>query len=178
MEGVNQEHIYFIVQSKCVKKFCDDKENCFRQSLLHAIGDCTIPHQGRFCCDLCGDPQFSNAKLCFERYAISTTAKRGRRTAIWDSKKSLQDTLKKIMIDARRQYIQQHPNFLMLGENFVCPDSVIDSVCKQSKFVEYPGDLDDIFGLRPELRPIFYKTIIDVLQNSPVEPKRRKVSHR
>ena len=59
----------------------------------------------------------------------------------------------------------------------MCPDSVIDSVCKHSKFVECPGDLDDIFGLRPDLRPTFYKIIIEVLQNSPAEPKRREVSH-
>ena len=145
---------------------------------MRAIGDCTITHQGRFCCDLCGEPQFSNAKLCFERYAISAIAKRGRRTAVWDSNQSLQDILKQRIIDARRQYILEHPSFLMIGESVVCPDSVIDSVCKQSKFVKSPGDLDDMFGLRPELRPIFYKIIIDVLQNSPVEPKRRKVSHR
>jgi hypothetical protein len=145
---------------------------------LRAIGDCTITHQGRFCCGLCGDLQFSNTKLCFERYAISAVAKKGRRTAVWDLRQSLQDVLKKRMIDARRQYIQQYSIFFMLGENFVCPDSVIDFVCKQSKFVEYPGDLDDIFGLRPELRPTFYKIIIDVLQNSPVASKRRKVSHR
>ena len=66
---------------------------------------------------------------------------------------------------------------MMLGESFVCPDSVIESICKQSKFTEYPGDLDDIFGLRPDLRPTFYK-ITDVLQNSPIEQERRKVSHR
>ena len=56
----------------------------------------------------------------------------------------------------------------------MCPDSVIDSVCKQSKFVEYPGDLDDIFGLHPDLWPTFYKIIVEVLQNSPSEPKRRR----
>ena len=67
---------------------------------------------------------------------------------------------------------------MMLGESFVCPDSVIESTCKQSKFIEYPGDLDDIFGLHPDLRPTFYKIIIDVLQNSPIEPKRQKVPHR
>ena len=57
----------------------------------------------------------------------------------------------------------------------LCPDSVIDSVCKQSKFVKSPGDLDDTFGLYPKLQPIFYRIIIDVLQNSPVEPEAKGV---
>ena len=127
MEVVNQGHICFIVQSKRIStlklKFCNGKEN-------H-----TTTHEGRFCCNLCDVPQFSNAKLCFERYAVSDGAKRGRCTAVWDLKQSLQDVLKKKLVDARKQYIQQHPSFMMLGENFMCPDSVIDSVCKQSKFV-------------------------------------------
>ena len=45
----------------------------------------------------------------------------------------------------------------MLGEGFVCPDCVVDAVCKQSKFVKDKEDLEDIFGLRPELRSIFLK---------------------
>ena len=182
MEAVNQGHIFFIVQSKRIsmlklRNFVMAKKIAF-VILLRAIGDYATTHQGRFCCGLCGDPQFSNAKLSFERYAISDGTKRRRCTAVWDLKQSSQDVLKKKLIDARKRYIQEHPSFMMLGENFVCPDSVIESICKQSKFIEYPGDLDDIFGLRPDLRPTFYKIIIDVLQNSPIEPKRRKVSHR
>ena len=88
-------------------------------TVLRAIGDYTTTHGGRFCCSLCGVPQFGNAKLSFERYAVSDGAKRGRHTAVWDLKPILAKSLKKI--DAMKQYIQQHPSFMMLGESFVCP---------------------------------------------------------
>ena len=62
--------------------------------------------------------------------------------------------------------MKSHPVFLLFGPDSVCSDSLIDHICSQAKFVKVEDDLS-FFALRPELRPLFFRIIIDVLSELP-----------
>lgn len=62
----------------------------------------------------------------------------------------------------RANYITNHPALAILGVQLVCPDSVIDSICSNVKFVSVASDMDR-FCLRRELKPIFYNVIMAAL---------------
>ena len=64
--------------------------------------------------------------------------------------------------------------FATIGEKAVCPNCVIDKLCKEARFIRTKEDISDIVGLRPELQETFLRVILDVLSVHPISSKRRR----
>ena len=70
--------------------------------------------------------------------------------------------------------MHDHPVFATIGEQAVCPNCVIDNICKEARFISTKEDISNIFGSRPELQDTFLSVILDVLSVSPISRKRHK----
>ena len=67
-----------------------------------------------------------------------------------------------------------HPMFAMIGETAVCPNCIVDKICKEARFIQTKEDISNIVGLRPELQDTFLPVILDVLSLNPISRKRRR----
>ena len=67
-----------------------------------------------------------------------------------------------------------HPMFAMISETAVCPNCIIDKICKEARFIWTKEDISisNIVGLRPELQDTFLTVILDVLSLNPISIKR------
>lgn len=70
--------------------------------------------------------------------------------------KTLESELVSGLLNERENYMQEHLSFRMIGPEFVCPLSVIYSICSQARFIHTVDDLREHFGLRPDLRERFF----------------------
>jgi hypothetical protein len=85
---------------------------------------------------------------------------------------SLGRNLKDRLLQERRRYIQDHPAFFFLER--LCPNCVIEDICKESKFINTKEDMSSIYGIRPEVSDKFLNVILDVLTSSPASNKSRR----
>ena len=58
--------------------------------------------------------------------------------------------------------MRDHPAYLFLGENAVCPDCVIHKISKNSRFIN------------SKLVDLFFNALLDVLSCSPICRKRQR----
>ena len=72
------------------------------------------------------------------------------------------------------KYVLDHPLFAMIGETAVCPNCVIDTICKEARFIRTKEDISNIVGLRSELQDTFLTVILDILSLNPISSKRRR----
>ena len=69
-----------------------------------------------------------------------------------------------------------HPSFVIVGEMAICPDCVIDCICRDARFVKSKQDLSTVSGLRPELQDAFLHVIDDVMSSSPINAKKQRIT--
>ena len=177
--GTSRAHLFYSSQQKNVDKeigeYCKNTQNCLRKSLLKAIGDTApIESSSTACCSNCPPSQFSLPPKLGIIESNSLVLSKKKRRAHWKVTEVLEDTLKNRLIQERKKYVQDHPVFIMIGEKAVCPNCVIDAICKEARFVQSKEDILAILGLRPELQDVFVNVILDVLSDSPVSVKRRR----
>ena len=141
---------------------------------MQSIGDSSpIVNTIVGCCSHCDKTQLFESHYPELRiYSIDQSKK--RRVAEWEVTESLGKTLKERLLQERHIYVQDHPAFLFLGEEAVCPESIIDNICTNSKFIKTKEDIDCIFGLRSELSDKFLNILLDVLSSSPASTKRQR----
>ena len=142
--GMSRAHLFYSKQKKKmdmrIKDFCEQKENCLRTSLLKAIGD-TVPIDSSStpCCSNC-PPSCTTlpSKLAIieSTPVIDTNTK--KRSAHWKTDQTIDKTLKNRLIEERQKYVHDYPMFAIIGEKAVCPNSVVDKICKEAP-VAYPG---------------------------------------
>lgn len=140
--------------------------------MLEALGSKERAQGNTCCCDSCGVVGLSS-RLQFESFPPVTKLGRKRRTV--EHKNITEDTMKKLKQSLqleREKYLKCHPAFQIFGPDIVCSDSLIDHICSQAKFVKVEDDLQ-LFALRPELRPLFFRIIIDVLSELPSAKRSR-----
>ena len=140
--------------------------------MLEAIGSEERGQGNKCCCDSCGVTDLS-PRLHFESFPPMAKVGRKRRTV--EHKNITEDTVKQLKQSLqleRDKYLKCHPAFQLFGPDSVCSDSLINHICSQAKFIKVEDDLN-FFALRPELRPLFFRIIIDVLSELP----RAKRSH-
>lgn len=97
-----------------------------------------------------------------------------RRIAAWDVTESLERILKERLLQERHRYFQDHPAFLFLGEEAVCPDCVIQNICTKSRFIKTKEDMSSIYGICSKLSDKFLNVVSDVLSSSPASNKWRR----
>ena len=151
------------------------KRIVLRRTILRAIGDSSpVEHGSLMCCSHCQD----SGSVCPPKLSIidSSTGRscRKRRTAVWHVTEDLEATIKQRLVEERRKYMRDHPAYMFLGENAVCPDCVIHEISKNSRFINSKEHLSCTNGLRPELIDLFFNALLDVLSCSPICRKRQR----
>ncbi len=72
------------------------------------------------------------------------------------------DKLHKNLELEREAYMQEHPSFRILGQNFICPDSAIDKICHDAKFISCVEDLNSV-NVGAEIKSRFFRVIHSTL---------------
>lgn len=178
--GLLRAHLFYSKQKKKldveIKDFCYNKENCPRRSILKAIGDkAPVDSFSTLCCSNCSSSRLSlpsKLAICESTPVIPNSNKR---SAHWKTDKTIDETLRNRLLEERQKYVSDHPVFAMIGEKAVCPNCVIDTICKEARFIRTKEDISDIVGLRPELQDTL-SVILDVLSVNPISRKRRRIN--
>lgn len=113
------------------------------------------------CCMICTPEAFEGdgGRLDVLQVAKSPPRKR-RRVAVRKIGASTAEVIRERLKAERLKYIAEHPSLAILGAQFVCPDSVINSICDSAKYISRASDMD-AFVLRQELKQRF----LDVLNS-------------
>ena len=129
-------------QEKEMEKFAKNSENCCRRILLASIGGSLQGENEYGCCDVCSPDLFVDER--FDVFQLSTVSKRKRRRAV----RNIGDDLKQKLIAVREVY-KERPSFSFVGVRFLCPDSTINNLCKEAKYIESIED-PILLGIRSE----------------------------
>ena len=126
-------------------------QSCRRQSLLASIGGVVDGLDDRVgCCDVCS-PQPASSRL---NILDSIAPKRKKRRV----KRAVDVNLEKKLKDIRGSVFKEHPEYRMLGIEFLCPNSTIKKVCEEAEYARAPGDFS--VYLRLELKDKFFSAAL------------------
>ena len=125
--------------------------------MLQALGSAEPVSDIHLCCDVC-DSSSIPAELNIEDSPSSSVQRRTRR-AIRVVDEDLMKKLKENLEAEREAYIFDHPSFRMLGPNFVCPNSVIDKICLDAKFITCIEDLNTVI-VAAEVKSRFLRVVL------------------
>lgn len=171
----SRAHIFYSGKQKKVnekvKAFCVSKENCRRREMLKSVGsDENVSRRNGLCCDMCNGLDCIRSQLRFEARSLSKQMVPNERKRPRAKKKCdrLTVRLKSALLLERTRYI----NIRILGPEMVCPDCVIDHVCKIAHSVESEADLSRV---NRNLRPFFFKVIKDCLSTDSSSKRSRIV---
>ena len=101
-------------------------------------------------------------QLHFEALLRNPTLRRRTRRAVRVVSKDLEAKLKENLKAEREAYMMEHPSFRMLGSSFVCPDSAIDKICHDAKFIVSIEDLG-IIHIQSDVKARFLRVILHTL---------------
>ena len=171
----SRAHIFYSSKQKKidakVKEFCVSKENCRRQAMLKYVADDeVISRRSGLCCDTCSDLDCIGSRLSFKARALHPGVHKRPR-----SKKTsdlLTAQLKSALLLQRSLFMTQYPGYRILGPQMVCPDCVIDDVCKRVHSIESEAQLSQV---NRKLRPHFFKVIQDCLSTDTSSKRSRIV---
>ena len=137
--------------------------------LVHGIGSSESLQQSEACCDVC----ISQCPYVRLDILKAPKQKRKRKYEVHDVAPSHIDELKSRLVQERENILLEHPNYRMIGVDFVCPDAIISEVCKQSKYISSVEDMK-IYRLRPEFRDRLLNVIMNVLSSIPPPKKKSR----
>ena len=101
--------------------------------MLASIGGSLQGENEYGCCDVCSPDLFFDE--LFDVLQLSTISKRKCRRAV----QNVGDDLKQKLIAVREVY-KERPSFSIVGICFLCPDSTINNLCKEAKYIESNED--------------------------------------
>ena len=148
------------INDLALKSFCTDKENCLRSLMIRSLGG-TV-EQTSLCCMVCNPSAFSDSSRLSVLQIGKAPPRKKRRVAVRKLNQSTIDDLESRLKAERTKYIVEHPSLAILGEQLVCSESVIDSICSNAKFISIPSDMDS-FCLRQELKQRFFNALTAVV---------------
>ena len=93
--------------------------------------------------------------------------KRKRRRAV----QKVGDNLKQKLVAVREEVYKERSSYSLIGIRFLCPDSTIDNLCKEAKYIESVEDAV-LLRVRPELREKIFNVITST--SSCVHTSRRR----
>lgn len=140
-----------------LKSFCTSKDVCLRSSMILSLGGST--QQNSVCCMVCHPSAISDGGRLSILQEGKAPPRKKRRAAVRKLDKPAMDHLKSHLKAERAQYIKEHTTFAMLGDQMVCPDSVIESICSSAKFISQVADMN-VFSLRQDLKLRFFDVIM------------------
>ena len=119
--------------------------------------------RGSLCCMVCNPLAFLEGRMSVLQVGRSPPRKK-RRLAVRRLDESVLQIVKLGLIAERSKYIREHPALAILGQQFVCPDSLITNICSSVKFISVANDMDT-FSLRRELKQRFFNVIIAIVDH-------------
>ena len=131
---------------------------------MRAKGDiAAIDSSSTPCCSNCPTSRLSlPSKLEIIESTPHVVLVSKKRSAHWRTNKTIDEMLRNRLLEERQKYVLDHPLFAMIGETAVCPNCVIDKICKEARFIRTKEDIGNIVGLRPELQDTFLTVILDI----------------
>ena len=145
-----------------------NKENCRRHALLNAIGSSESPAASSPCCDIC-EGRVPD-KLSFE---VPVLATKKRRKVVRVVDEDLCSNLKRMLISTRDHFLDEHPHLKMIGPSFTCSSSIIDDICSNARFIDSIECIRS-YAIHPELCPLIFATLSEVLTDAPPPRSRRR----
>ena len=149
-------HLFFYPKqanlSKDLESFTQSGDDCRRRLLLQCIGGVAKGAGRTGCCDTCSP--LPSGRLDIFRSGSGQRKKRRRAVRFVDVVK-----LKERLVSAREEYLLKHPDFTMLGVGFVCPDSSIDKICEEAKYIASADNFPSDVQVRSDLKNIFFSII-------------------
>ena len=121
--------------------------------LLDSIGGSLKGRNDYGCCDVCSPDLFFDER--FDIFQVQSV-KRKRRRAV----RNVEDDLKQKLIAVREEVYRERSSFSILGIRFLYPDSTINNICKEAKYIESAEDAV-LLRVRPELREKFFNVVAD-----------------
>ena len=170
----SRAHLFYSTRQKNVdadiQRFCTEKENCRRKNLILSMGSHEEIHREMACCDICSSIPASLSilpKRCRD-------VQQKRRTAQRHIDDDLEKQLKDRLLEERDAFMQDHPNYLMIGCDFICSTAMIDDICKNARFITSKESLSTTYDILPDMKDKLYKSIEELLVNAPKPLKKRK----
>ena len=111
------------------------------------------------CCMCCNPTAFDGGGRLDVLQVGKSPPRKKRRRAVRRADKTVVEAVKAQLESARAQHITENPSLAIVGAQFVCPDSVINSISSSTKFISVIEDMDT-FCLRQELKQIFFDVLI------------------
>ena len=135
---------------------------------MRGIGSSESLQQNDCCCDVCTWSQCPHNRLDILK---PTRQKSQKQPVAHDMTPSHVKELKTKLLEEREKILLEHPSYRMIGIDFVCPDSVLDKICEQSKYFSSVDDMK-IYGVRPEFRDKLFRVVMDVISSIPPPTKK------
>lgn len=152
--------------------WCTSKENCRRKGLLTALGSSEVLPHTSSCCDVCGSSPPS--RLALEHLGSTSVVRQKRRALVRRVDKELQFKLVSALVEERAAYIEQHPKYKFIGEEFVCSKSMINTIASQAQYIRSAEDLGDQLALRRDLRDRFYTVLMQCMCDAPAAKRHHR----
>ena len=155
---------------KKLEDYVKCSENCRRRVLLSSIcGSLQIDNRlVNGCCDVCSPAVTLSSRLDVLQPIV--TRQKRRRVV-----RSVSDELKENLMSVREEVYKEMPSFRMVGISFFCPESTIDKLCREAKFIKTEEDLSQ-FGIRSVLKDKFFNVITDSSSCAHASQRRRTVA--
>ena len=125
------------------------------------------------CCDVCS-PQAIKSCDRLDVLKVGKVICRKKRVAVRVVNEELSKTLKEQLVAERDRYLEDNPCFCSVGASFVCPDVTIDELCSQVEYIHTSSDIS-LFGVRSDLKDIFFKVISSVLSQTVRRTRHREI---
>ena len=153
--SVARAHLFCTVRKHAEKdagrqRFIEGGENCRRKTLLECLGDPSTINCPEFkCCDCCCRsaltlPSYTKLDVIDQR----VVTRKKRKVEVRSVEKTV---LRQKLVQARRDFLEQRDDLYMIGASFVCPDSAIDNLCAEAKYIKVFDDIPaELFGIWPD----------------------------
>ena len=132
--------------------------------MIKSIGGTVRVDHTSVCCMVCNPSAFSDGVKLSVLQIGKAPPRKKRRVAIRKLNQSTIKALRSGLKAERAKVIAEDPTLAILGEQLVCPEGVIDSICSDVKFISVVTDMDS-FCLRQELKQRFFNVIMAVVNS-------------
>lgn len=122
-----------------------------------------ISTSGPNCCDVCSC--IPESLSLHHSKAVKEHLK--RRTAKRYIDNEVEKQINEKLLQERDAYLLEHPNYMMIGIDFICSNATINDICKNSRFITSEDNLSTTYNIHPQLRKKFFLSIKDILHKSP-----------
>lgn len=139
--------------------------------MLGAVGGICVEVERLRCCDICTPSAIFRSRLDLMKPG---PVARKRKVLAMELDEQTARSLRSRLEEDRQAFLDNNPDFLMIGSSFLCPDSTLAKLCTEALCIKTVDDLIT-YGVRVELRDRFFRIITDIVDSIP--PPNRRSCH-